>query len=143
MIILTLGASIGAYAVIGWMLLRSRPETGQEQLNPTFLVLVVFLTIAPIWIRRTQLSEPRLTSVVSVKGLKGLIAHFMRVTTICGIVADSIGIVGLIASLLGGGLRYLLIFSAIALLVLARSYPSKRVWEQAAQYFSVKIPGTS
>jgi hypothetical protein len=138
-IVLALAGSIAAYAIIGFVVLRSREQPEQAQLSPTFLVLVVFLTIAPIWIRRTQLAETRLQSIVTTRGLKGLVRHFLVVTIICGAIADSIGVLGLVAALIGGGERYLLVFTAVALLVLLRGYPSKNVWEKALAYFSAKI----
>jgi hypothetical protein len=142
-IVIGLAASIVIYAVLGMLILQSRQGSQQGRLSPTFLVAAVFLTIAPIWLRRTQLAEPRLQSVVMVRGIEGLIRHFLTVTIVCAALADAIGVVGLIAALTGAGQRFLLVFAAVALLVLARSYPSRRVWEQAVDYFATQAQGAA
>ncbi len=112
--------------------LESRP------IDWAFLILVLMLGLGAIAWRRTKFAPARLQDIAGLYGVSGLVKTFEKTTIQLAILAAGIALIGFVATLMTGQEFYTYRASAIAILVLAYSYPTKGSWIRAIERYTSK-----
>ena len=112
--------------------LESRP------IDWAFLILVLILGMGAVAWRRTKFAPARLQDIAGLAGVSGLVRTFEKTTLQLAILAAGIAVIGFVATLMTGQEFYTYRASAVALLVLAWSYPTKSSWIRAVQRYTGK-----
>lgn len=112
--------------------LESRP------IDWAFLILVLMLGLGAVAWRRTKFAPARLQDIAGLYGVSGLVKTFEKTTLQLAILAAGIALIGFVATLMTGQEFYTYRSSAIAILVLAYSYPTKSSWIRAVERYSAK-----
>lgn len=112
--------------------LESRP------IDWAFLILVLMLGLGAVAWRRTKFAPARLQDIAGLYGVSGLVKTFEKTTLQLAILAAGIALIGFIATLMTGQEFYTYRSSAIAILVLAYSYPTKSSWIRAIERYTAK-----
>lgn len=103
-----------------------------------FLIVVLMLGLGAVAWRRTKFAPARLQDIAGLSGVSGLIRTFEKTTLQLAILAAAIAIVGFVATLMTGQETYTYRASAVAILVLAYSYPTKSSWIRAVERYTAK-----
>ena len=103
-----------------------------------FLIIVLMLGLGAVAWRRTKFAPARLQDIAGLSGASGLVRTFEKTTLQIAILAAGIAIVGFVATLMTGQETYTYRASAIAILVLAYTYPTKSSWMRAVERYTVK-----
>lgn len=141
LIVLAFAASIVLYIAIGLFNASSRaPQVVATSLPYSFYVAAVFLALGSIAYRRAQMRRLRLEAVAGLRGVDGLIKHFFQVTVVSAALAEVIGILAVVISLLGGEQSDVIRLGVVALVVEVFTYPRRRAWRQAIEYFAASSP---
>ena len=129
--------SIAIYGIIALTIISTRTkQPPSPDTAITLYVAALFLALASIAYRRTQLRWMRLQAVAGLGGRQSLVKHLFKVTVASTAIGDIIGLLGLMLSFLGGTERDVLIFSAVALLVSVSTYPRLRAWQSTVEYLA-------
>jgi hypothetical protein len=112
--------------------LESRP------IDWAFLILVLILGLGAVAWRRTKFAPARLQDITGLAGVSGLVRTFEKTTIQLAILAAGIAVIGFVATLMTGQEFYTYRAAAVALLVLAYSYPTKSSWIRAVQRYTAK-----
>lgn len=112
--------------------LESRP------IDWAFLILVLILGMGAVAWRRTKFAPARLQDIAGLAGVSGLVRTLEKTTLQLAILAAGIAVIGFVATLMTGQEFYTYRASAVALLVLAWSYPTKSSWIRAVQRYTEK-----
>ena len=115
--------------------LESRP------VDWAFLVLVLILGLGAVAWRRTKFNPTRLQDIAGLEGASGLIRTFEKTTLQIAILAAGIAVIGFVATLMTGQEFYTYRASAIAVLVLAYSYPTKSSWVRGVERYTSEAAG--
>jgi hypothetical protein len=143
-IVLIFAASIITYTVVGLVLLSARQPRALSSTVPIpFYVAALFLALGSIAVRRTQMRRLRLEVVAGLRGIDGLINHFTKVTIISAVLAEVIGILGLVVIFFGGDQSDVIRLGVVGLVVALFAYPRRAAWQQAVDYFSATTPGVT
>jgi len=132
---LALTASIVLSIVIGLIILSSRSGVSREELLIPFYSGAAVFAIGSLAFRRIQMQGARLESVAARRGVTGLIGHLVTTTLISGVLAEVVGLLGLMLSLLSGDLTHVIRLGVVALAVSVYNLPRLRPWQQAVDYF--------
>jgi F0F1-type ATP synthase membrane subunit c/vacuolar-type H+-ATPase subunit K len=134
--------SILLYVVIA-LYIVSRPlsQGFSDQTRISFYAAATFLALGSIFYRRAQMRRMRLEVVTGLRGINGLLKHFFQVTIVCVAMADLIGLLALVVSFVGGDRSDVVRFGVVAIAVALFTYPRRRSWQQAADYFTDQMPG--
>ena len=111
-------------------------ELESTQIDWAFLILVLMLGLGAVAWRRTKFNPTRLQDIAGVAGPSGLIRSLEKTTLQLAVLAAGIAIVGFVATLMTGQEFYTYRSSAIALIVLLYSYPSKRSWTRTVERYT-------
>jgi hypothetical protein len=103
-----------------------------------FLILVLMLGLGAVAWRRTKFAPARLQDIAGLYGVSGLIKTFEKTTLQLAILAAGIALIGFIATVTTGQEFYTYRASAVALLVLAYTYPTKSSWMRAVERYTTK-----
>ena len=106
----------------------------------SFYVGAIFLALGSIAYRRAQMRRLRLEAVAALRGVDGLINHFFQVTLVSAALAELIGILAVVMSLVGGEQSDVIRLGAVALVVELFTYPRRGAWRQAVAYFAASSP---
>lgn len=143
LIVLAIAGSILVYIAIGLYIVVSRPAQGlSPQQLYGFYVAAVFLAFGSIALRRTQMRRLRLEVVVGLRGIDGLLRHFFQITLMTAALAEIIGILALLAGIMGGDQNDVVRLGVVALVVELFTYPRRRAWQQTIDYFAATTPGS-
>ena len=112
--------------------LESRP------IDWAFLILILMLGLGAVAWRRTKFAPARLQDIAGLYGVSGLVKTFEKTTLQLAILAAGIALIGFIATLMTGQEFYTYRASAIAILVLAYTYPTKGSWVRAVERYTAK-----
>lgn len=140
MVVLAFAASIVLYVVIGIFNIRSRSGAGATDPPYSFYVGAIFLALGSIAYRRAQMRRLRLDAVAALRGVDGLIKHFFQVTLISAALAELIGVLAVIISLVGGEQSDVIRLGVVALVVEIFTYPRRSAWQRAVAYFASSSP---
>lgn len=135
MVALALAGSLVLCIVIGLIILSSRPAVSREELLIPFYGGAAVSAIGALAFRRIQMQGVRLESVAARRGVTGLIGHLVTTTLISGALAEVVGLLGLMLSLLSGDLTHVIRLGVVALAVSVYNLPRLRLWQQAVEYF--------
>lgn len=142
LLIMSFAVSIGVYVAAGVVLLaNARPETTPTVSPVPFYVGAVFLALGSVVIRRSQMHRFRLEAVTLKRGPEGLIKHFVTVTIISAALAEAIGALGLVGTLLIGDTDIVVRLGIVALAIIFYNYPRHGAWQHAVDYYSTTVPG--
>lgn len=112
--------------------LESRP------IDWAFLILVLILGLGAVAWRRTKFAPARLQDIAGLYGVSGLLRTFEKTTIQLALLAAGIALIGFVATVMTGQEFYTYRSSAVAILVLAYSYPTKSSWMRAVQRYAGK-----
>ena len=141
MIVLAFAASIVLYIAIGIFNISSRSsDVSATNLPYSFYVGAIFLALGSIAYRRAQMRRLRLEAVATLRGVDGLIEHFFRVTMVSAALAELIGILAVVISLVGGEQSDVIRLGIVALVVELFTYPRRSAWQQVIAYFAAGSP---
>jgi len=142
LLVMAMAASIVLYVAIAlYVVSLHQPRGLTEQMRYGFYIAATFLAFGAIFYRRAQMRRIRLEVVTGLRGIKGLLKHFFQVTVVSVAMAEAIGLMALLVSLLGGDQNDIVRFGVVAIAVALYTYPSRRSWQQAALYFAETMPG--
>jgi hypothetical protein len=141
-IVLVFAASIIVYAVVGLILLNARqPRILSSAVPIPFYVAALFLALGSIAVRRTQMRRLRLEVVAGLRGINGLINHFLKVTIISAVLAEIIGVLAFVVVFFGGDKSDVIRLGVVGLVVALFAYPRRGAWQQTIDYFAATTPG--
>ena len=103
-------------------------------------VAALFIALGSIALRRSQMRWLRLSAIAEVRGAEGLIKHLLNTTIILAVLAEVIGLLGLVLCFSGGVMRDGLIMGVVAFLIVLPVFPRRRVWEKAVADLAPAIP---
>jgi hypothetical protein len=112
--------------------LESRP------IDWAFLFLILILGLGAIAWRRNKFAPARLQDIASLYGVSALIRTFEKTTLQLAILAAGIAIIGFVATVMTGQEFYTYRASAVAVLVLAFSYPTRSSWIRAVERYTAE-----
>lgn len=142
MIVMLIITSILLYVIIALYILSRATAGGfSDQTRISFYAAATFLALGSIFYRRAQMRRIRLEVVTGLRGIKGLLKHFFQVTVVSVAMADAIGVLALVVSFFGGDKGDVVRFGVVAIAVALFTYPRRRSWQQAAEYFAQTMPG--
>jgi hypothetical protein len=137
LIVLGVALSIVIYVAVGLVWLSSRgPYGGALQMRVPIYVGALFLAMGAIVLRRTQLRWLKLETITGLRGVEGLLKYLVSTTIVLVVIAEVIGLLGLVICLLGGGQRDLLALGATGLVLALSTYPKRTAWEKTVRYLS-------
>jgi hypothetical protein len=140
MIVLAIGFSIGMYMAIGLILLSLSTQAAASSNNEMqFLIAAGLLAFASIAYRRAQFGRLRLEVIATLRGIEGLIKHFVQTTIISVAIAEIIGLLGLLIMFFGGTERDVLILGIVGIALVFSNYPRREAWLKTAQYFGSNL----
>ena len=143
-IVLLLAASVIVYAIVGLVLVNARePRVVSSQVPIPFYVAAVFLALGSIALRRAQLRRLRLDVVAGLRGVAGLVNHFMQVAVVSAALAEIIGVLAFVIVFFGGGQSDVLRLGVVALAVTLYAYPRRAAWQRAVDYYVATMPGVA
>jgi hypothetical protein len=115
----------------------------REQQNPSLdiglRIVILFLGLGSIVVRRTRFSTMRLQDIGALQGASGLLITLERTTLQLAVLGAAIAALGFIGTLVTGNERYTYWAGLIAIVVLLYCYPSRRAWTRTLQLF---VPST-
>jgi hypothetical protein len=133
LIVATILLSIVAYV--------GKPYFSELESRPVdwaFLILVLMLGLGAVAWRRTKFAPARLQDIVGLYGVSGLVKTFEKTTLQLAILAAGIALIGFVATVMTGQEFYTYRSSAVALLVLAYTYPTKSSWMRAVERYTAQ-----
>lgn len=139
-IIAMLAMSVVVYTVVGFVLTRSSANSEPSELRAPFLIAALALSFAAIGLRRVMLDASKLESVAEKRGLNGLIGYIFNITIISSAIGETIGILALVVSFLGGQQIDVVILGAIGLVIVLSNYPRRAAWTNTLEYFASELP---
>jgi uncharacterized membrane protein len=99
-------------------------------------LMVLFFGLGAIVWRRNRFSAMRLQDIAGVAGTTGLIKTLETTTLQLALLAVVIALIGFAVTLIQGNELYSYWSSAIAVVVLVYSYPTKSSWLKTVRYFT-------
>jgi hypothetical protein len=143
-IVLLLAASVIVYTVIGLVLVNAHePRILSSQVPIPFYVAAVFLALGSIAVRRAQLRPLRLEVVAGLRGIGGLVNHFLQIAVVSAALAEIIGVLALVVVFFGGNQSDVLRLGIVALAVTLYAYPRRAAWQKAVEYYAATMPGVA
>jgi hypothetical protein len=140
LLIMSFAVSIGVYVAAG-VLLLGNVETTPTVTPVPFYAIAVILAIGSVVFRRSQMHRFRLEAVALKRGPEGLIKHFVTVTIVSAAIAELIGALGLVGTLLTGESDIVVRLGVVALAIIFYNYPRRGAWQHAIDYYSATNPG--
>lgn len=140
LLIMSFAVSIGVYVAAGVILLGSVEKTPTVTPVP-FYAGAVILAIGSVVFRRSQMHRFRLEVVTLKRGPEALIKHFVTVTIVSAAIAEIIGVLGLIGTLLTGETDVVVRLGIVALAIIFYNYPRRAAWQHAIDYYAATLPG--
>lgn len=139
-IAVALTGSILLYIAIGLVILGSKSIVSRDELLIPFYGAAAVFAVGSLVFRRVQMQAARLESVVSRRGVEGLVGHLVTTTIISGALVEVVGLLGLLLSLMSGDLTHLIRLGVVALAVSVYNFPRLRAWQHAVEYFEQTKP---
>jgi len=116
-----------------------QPYFNQQDSRPidwAFLILVLILGLGAVRWRRTKFNPTRLQDIAGIDGASGLIRTFEKTTLQLAFFAAGIAVIGFVATVMTGQEFYTYRATAVAILLLAYSYPTKGSWIRAVERYT-------
>ena len=143
MIVMSLAMSVGVFIAAGLLLGPRVPETKTTITPVPFYAMAIFFALGSIIFSRTQMHRIRLQAVALRRGPEGLIRHFVTTTIVSAALAEIIGVLGLVGSMLTGESDIVVRLGVVALAIIFYNYPRRGAWQKAVEYYAAStVPGT-
>jgi hypothetical protein len=137
LVVLGVALSIVIYVAVGLVWLSSKePYGGSPQMRVPIYAGALFLAMGAIVLRRTQLRWLKLETITGLRGVEGLLKYLVSTTIVLVVIAEIIGLLGLVICLFGGTQRDLLALGATGLVLALSTYPKRTAWEKTVKYLS-------
>jgi len=115
--------------------------------NPTvtgsLLIVVVFLGVGAVVLRRTRMNPMRLSDIAGLRGPSGLLRSLEKTTLYVALIGYAVALFGFVGSMLtpqpADSRSLMLRLGVIALAVLLYAYPRRSVWHRLVE--STREPG--
>jgi hypothetical protein len=114
-------------------------EQQNANLDIGLRIVILFLGLGSIVMRRTRFSTMRLQDIGGLQGASGLLITLERTTLQLAVIGAGIAALGFIGTLVTGNDRYTYWSGLIAIVVLLYCYPSRKAWTRTLQLF---VPST-
>lgn len=124
---------LSVVAFLGKQYLR---QQNNPPLEMALRISVGMLGLGAIIWRRNKFSSMRLQDIGALQGAAGLIRTFEKTTLQLACAAAGMALLGFVATLLSGNEYYTYWASAIGVIILIYSYPTKTSWTRAVQRFA-------
>ena len=111
-------------------------EQSNAPLEMAFLLTMLFLGLGSIVWRRTKFGSMRLQDISGLQGPLGLLSTLEKTTIQLAFFGATIAALGFIATLITGNEGHTYRGTAISLVVLLYSYPTKTSWSRVINYFA-------
>jgi hypothetical protein len=131
LIIAAILLSIVAFLGKGYFTQQSNPP-----LEMALMLVILFLGLGAIVWRRTKFGRMRLQDIGSLEGPPGLLSTLEKTTIQLAFFGATIAAIGFIGTLITGNEGHTYRGTAIALVVLIYSYPTKTSWNRLVNYFA-------
>ena len=126
---LALAVSVLVYLLIARIITPETTIPGSEKwIQPIFIVVIV-LGLAVVLIRRGLMSQALLAKVAA-GGLNALLGRLLTITIICLVIAELVGLLGLVFYLLTGYYEYSWRLGVVSILLILYSFPRRSEWER-------------
>lgn len=143
-IVLALAASIIVYVAVGLVLLNSpQPRVMPSTVRIPFYVAALFLALGSIVVRRAQMRPMRLEVIAGLRGIGGLVNHFLQVSVVSAVLAEVIGVLALAVVFFGGDRGDVINLGVVALVITLSNYPRRGAWQRAVDYYVATMPGVT
>ena len=111
----------------------------REQQNPSLdiglRIVILFLGLGSVALRRTRFSSMRLQDIGALQGANGLLVTLERTTLQLAVIGAGIAAIGFVGTLVTGNERYTYWAGLIAVVVLFYCYPTRKAWTRTLQMF--------
>ena len=111
-------------------------QNSNAPLEMALMLVILFLGLGSIVWRRTKFSRMRLQDIAALQGPLGLLSTLEKTTIQLAFFGATIAAIGFIATLITGNEGHTYRGTAISLVVLLYSYPTKASWSRIVRYFS-------
>lgn len=111
-------------------------QQSNAPLETAFMLVILFLGLGSIVWRRTKFSRMRLQDIAALQGPRGLLSALEKTTIQLAFFGATIAAIGFIATLITGNEGHTYRGTAISLVVLIYSFPTKASWSRVISYFS-------
>lgn len=115
-------------ATVGWIMVPGSAFTVEGSTVTSLWVLIAFLAIGGVFLRRLFFSWERLRNAALVGGIDGLLKNVQNSHLILGAFAELIAIVGFVIAMFTASFFDLTRAIAIALVVFLVTFPRKKKW---------------
>lgn len=133
-LVVAIASSLALYAMIALALAAgAKPQSDMGQLRVALYLAALILALGSIAVRRIMLGADRLDAMARRHGASSLARHFLNVTIISAAMGEAVALIGLVASLLGGGAADFFRLGAVGLAMILISYPRRSAWEQTIE----------
>jgi hypothetical protein len=143
----TVGGLIIATVLLSIIAFLGKDHLLQQQNPPLSMAVsltILFLGIGSIVWRRTKFATMRLQDIGALQGPVGLLTTLEKTTIQTAFIGATIATVGFVATLMTGDPGFTYRASAIALVVLVYTYPTKSSWNRVVHAFvQEQIPSNS
>ena len=140
MVVVVVMMSIVGYVGAGAIISSKGVASDAMSVRVPVYVAALFIALGSIALRRSQMRWLRLSAIAEVRGAEGLIKHLLNTTIILAVLAEVIGLLGLVLCFSGGVMRDGLIMGVVAFLIVLPVFPKRRVWEKAVADLAPAIP---
>jgi hypothetical protein len=115
--------------------------TGLLEPNPPatawLIIVVVFLGVGAIVVRRTRTNRMRLSAIAGVHGPSGLLRSLEKTSLYVALIGYAVALLAFIGSILepmpSESRRFVLILGAIALIIFYSAYPRRAAWRRLVE----------
>jgi hypothetical protein len=118
-------------------------QQSNAPLEMAFRLTILFLGLGAIVWRRTKFSSMRLQDISALQGPVGLLSTLEKTTIQLAFFGATIAAIGFIATLITGNEGDTYQGTAVSLVVLLYSYPTKTSWSRVVNYFAESAEGQS
>jgi len=112
----------------------------REQNNPVLdialRILIMFLGLGTIALRRTRFSSMRLQDIGALRGPTGLLHTLERTTLQVALLGAAIALIGFVGTLVTGEPWYTYTGGVVAVAVLLYCYPIRSSWQRTVRQFA-------
>lgn len=92
-------------------------------------VVIIFLGLGAVALRRTRFSSMRLQDIAGLRGITGLLATLQNTTTLVALIGGAIAIIGFVIAMTTGEKYDMVWIGLAALAVLFYAYPRRASWQ--------------
>lgn len=96
-------------------------------------IIILFLGLGAIFLRRTRFNALRLQAVADLRGTRGLLATLQKTTVLVAVIGGAISLLGFVLAVRSGFASDMLKAGVVALAVLFYAYPRREAWRRVVE----------